>query len=305
MEGGTSMMSPDNFPYDLDELGEVVAAEQECPGVYYVAVNQGGSFAAEFYIVERGTEAISDKAKAYGKPLDLRPDLLSIPLDDPAAGGKVIAYEIKKYRLANDLPDTDGETLLTLEVYGRENNPEYFGPYAAPTDTPMGKTTQSTELANGVFYLKTDSGKAAVAVCYPLWEAAFTEYTKQLGRQTAYDCQHGIDNTLGYLFFGMKDACLALFEILSDRPELIERGVIDPAALNNAIWRQHPEYAVIYNRTEQTGLHDALGLLLNAAGVDEDLTISPERMIALIEGAGTDYILVGHKKTQTRQSWRV
>ena len=52
-----------------------------------------------------------------------------------------------------------------------------------------------------------------------------------------------------------------------------------------------PGYALGCNAQEQAGLHDTLGLLLYALGVeDRELEGSPEHMITVTPAAGTDFI---------------
>ena len=67
-------------------------------------------------------------------------------------------------------------------------------------------------------------------------------------------------------------------------------GRVDLPALMNAILEYRPEYAVSHNLYEQSGLNDAMAMLLRAMGVEAELKSSEERMIALTPGAGTDYL---------------
>ena len=76
------------------------------------------------------------------------------------------------------------------------------------------------------------------------------------------------------------------------RSALVSTGLIRKPELMNAIWKYHPEYAVGYNAQEQAGLNDALGLLLYTLGVeDRELNSSPDCMIAITPGVGTDFII--------------
>lgn len=96
---------------------------------------------------------------------------------------------------------------------------------------------------------------------------------------------------MGYLYFSKESACVSIWELLRSRPELTSLGLIRKAELMNAIWDCHPEYAMGYNAQEQAGLNDGPGLLLYALGVeDRELDGSPEHMISMTEGIGTDYI---------------
>ena len=280
------------FPHDVtDDLGTIIHTEWQCPGVWYVANEGNGFIAGEYYIVEHDTLCISDAAKLHGTYLANHPDLLLYDLLDPEGGKGIIQYEIARYRKQHGLPLSDDNPLLATAVYAMETNPEYFGSYPAPIQTPHGILTRYQTIANGIFVLETDECERMIAICYPLWDTTLTEYTIAFGEQTAYDRQHGIDNTLGYLFFPVKHGCLALFELLIDAPEILSSPLIDPAALNNAIWQLHPEYAAIYNRGEVEGKHDAFAALLRFLGVEDvEPTVLPERLIKLTMGVGTDYL---------------
>ena len=49
-------------------------------------------------------------------------------------------------------------------------------------------------------------------------------------------------------------------------------------------------YAAAHNLSEQSGLHDALGVLLNILGTEVELSSSTDRMIAITPNAGCDYL---------------
>lgn len=65
-----------------------------------------------------------------------------------------------------------------------------------------------------------------------------------------YDQIHGIDNTLGYLFFSKQNSIIPLYELSLLHSEIEESGVVDVAALLNAIGKFYPEYATIHNEEE-------------------------------------------------------
>ena len=206
-------------------------------------------------------------------------------------GRSVIAYEIARWCVRNDMPTPDGESLLTTAAYAMENNPEYFGSFPAPIHTPRGTMTRYKTIQNGIFALETDACERMIAVCYPIADATFSDFTRQYAELTEYDQQTGLDATLGYTFFPEEHGCLALFELLDGFPEILSSPLIDAAALNNAIWQHHPDYAVMYNREEQEGLHDCLAQLLHFLGAEEiEPNIVPERLIKLTLGIGTEYL---------------
>ena len=289
------MQEKQEFPYSVeDDLGDVVMSELQCPVVYYIAVEEAGTgFAAEFYIIEKSTAAITDKIKAYGKPLPNHSDLLSIAIDEYGSGSTPVKYEVARYRVQNGMSPIDDDTLLAIAVYGAEDYPDYFGGYTAPQITPRGITTRYKLLANGVFVIETDRCEKMLAVCYPVWHSNFSHYVIFRAEQTEYDKKHGIDNTLGYLFFPCDAMCLAIFELLKEKPEIVTSGAVDAAALHNAVWTNYPEYAVEYNKAEQTGMHDVLGMLLNLVGVEIEPSGSVDGMMKITIDKGTDYLKIG------------
>lgn len=282
------------FPYRIDDdVGNVVMVELQCPGAYYVAVERIGSqFADEFYIVETSATAISDETKSYGKPLLHHPELLLFEIDKHGSGSTLVKYEAARYRVANHMPPLDEDTLLTIAVYGAEDYPEYFGSYAPPSLTPRGMVIRYKTLTNGVFLIETDQCEKMLAVCYPVWHSNFSSYVLNLSEQTEYDKAHGIDNTLGYLFFSYDAMCLAIFEMLKEKPEIVKSGFVDAAALHNAIWKNYADYAVAYNKAEQIGLHDVIGMLLGLTGAEIEPSGSINEMMKIMLDAGTDYLRV-------------
>ena len=282
---------PQEFPYDLtDDLGEIISSEWQCPGVYYVATDSGESaFALECYIVERNS-GISDAAKKYGTPMPSYPNLLAFDVNAERGGAEIIRYEIGLYRVKNNLPLPDNEPLLVNAVYGREDHPEYFGAFPAPTYTPRGFTTRYKALMNGVFVLETDRGERMLAVCHPFADSTFSGYTLYYSEQTDFDRERGLDNTLGCLFFPEKAMCLAIFELLPGNPKILRSGMIGLAELCNAIWYGFPEYAARYNSNEQAGVNDMLAHLLGLLGMNKEPEGSENNLITLNLDAGTDFL---------------
>ena len=282
----------ESFPCDIsDDLGTITETEYQCPGVWYVANEGNGVIAGEYYIVERDAPCISKAAKAYGMFLPNHPELLAYRADDPEHGRNALLYEVAMYRQKNGLPPRDGVPVLDTAVFGMENNPEYFGSYPAPIHTPHGALTRYKSIINGVIALETNEGERMIALCYPIWNAALSDYAVSLAEQTEYDLANNIHKTLGYLFFAETHGCIALFELLGEFPQILSSPLIDAAALGNAVWQNHPDYAAIYNRNEQEGLHDCLAGLLRFLGVEDvEPTASPDRLIKLTLGVGTDYL---------------
>ena len=89
-----------------------------------------------------------------------------------------------------------------------------------------------------------------LAVCYPIWQGDITIPEQNQGEQLEYDQIHGIDNTLGYLFFSKQNSIIPLYELSLLHSEIEKSGVVDVAALLNAICEFYPEYATIHNEEE-------------------------------------------------------
>ena len=286
---------PFAFPEEIeDEVGTVIEYESPCPGVYEIsALVEDTQLATEYYLVALHSPHISDQAKKYGTPSLTAPDWLLYPLEEPDQGKQIIQYEIQRYRKTNHLPLEEMESLLETVVFGREYYPEYFGEHPVPLITPRGFTLRYKAFMNGVFVIETDQCEKFISVCYPIWACDYSDFVKGLGEQTAFDLEKGIDQTYGYLFFPEEPGCLAIFELRLRYGKIKESGLIDPAALMNAIWERFPAYAAAYNIREQTGRNDALGLMLRSLGwEDVELSKSVKDLISLTQGKGTDYLLL-------------
>ena len=283
----------EGLPIDADELGEIRGVESECPGVYFVAVGPeaepGGFQALEGYYQALDGVPISQEALKYGTPLR-NGQAVAFRLGQEDGGAKIVEYEILKYKVAHGLPLPPGETLHEFSIFAAELYPEYFGTLPAPALTPWGYTARYRTLENGIYWIETDRCLEVLAVCYPAWTTEFSDGVLGRSRMADYDAERGIDETLGYRFFSKEDSCVAVFELLQTRPEWVEAGRVDLPALMNAILEYRPEYAVSHNLYEQSGLNDAMAMLLRAMGVDVEPEGFVERMIALTPGAGTDFL---------------
>ena len=124
-----------------------------------------------------------------------------------------------------------------------------------------------------------------------MWSTELSDLTAALGEQTEYDKTHNIEKTLGYIFFAEKISCIPLRELIRSRPEW-EGIVIDKAALMNAIWDVAPEYATLMNCQEQSGKNDLFAALLAEVGVTIQPNVSMDNMIQIVQGAGSDFLLL-------------
>ena len=252
-------ISPDDLPFDrISELGEVYEAELKSPGVYYLALKKGESH-LEVYVVTADAPAISKKARTYGQEFPGRPDLRVYELGEPGSGWHIIDFEVRRHQIKHHLHEIEIETedsLCSAALYGAEEHPEYFGNYPVPLFTPRGCTVRHKVILNGVYWLETDRCEELLAVCYPLWHAEISIPEQKLGEQLEYDRIHGINNTLGYLFFSKQGSAIPLYELSFFHSETKENGVIDMAALLNAICEFYPEYAAAHNAKESEFGHE-------------------------------------------------
>ena len=289
MDNNAKIEEPNAFPYDLSELGDIVNEEELTPGVYYVQVNPlDDEQDTEFYIVDQSADYISGMARTYGFPLES--SVLAFSCNSLRGGKHVLQYEILHYKKNMGLEDDSGETLLSIAAFGREFYPEYFGPYSAPAVTPRGFTARYKELKNGLFVLETDQYEKMLAVCFPIADTAFTDFTMQFAEMTDFDRVNGIENTYGYVFFPQKAMSLSLFELILEFRELHNSKLLNIPALYNAVWKEYPEYAAIHNHNEQNGLNDVIGVILTELGFPVELNVSPDNLIPLVADAGTDYL---------------
>ena len=267
----------------------IVLTEVQCPGVYYFAC-RGDAYTppSELVVVERDCPHISAAAKAYGSPLDSHDDLLIYDYSDLAGGREVVLYEAYRYLALHGLPSPDGNTLLAAAAYSADRCPEYFGAIPAPLVTPQGYTTRHIVLANGIFALETDAGARFIAVAGMVWSVELQNTTVQLGMKAENLTDAPIE--VQSLFFLEEDGCLALFELLPTHPALRTSARLDKLSLMNAIWKHHPEYALMHNLREQQGLNDIFGLVLNGVGIGCELCGSVENMVALSPEVGTEYV---------------
>ena len=264
--------------------GEVFDSEEQCPGVYYFACREDEyEPPKEIIVVEGDCPHISEVVKAYGECLDDK--LLIYDYNDLYGGKQLVEYEVLRYRALNGLPSPDGDTMLSVATCAADAYQDYFGAIPAPVVTPRGYMTRYLTLANGIYAIETDAGARLIAVAGIIWSLELSEDTIALGEKTG-----DLPEELAYLFFGERDGCLTLFELHHGYPALGWCKKLDWLALMNAIWQYHPDYAISHNLREQQGLNDLLGLALNDAGIETELTGSAGNMVAMTAETGVEYV---------------
>ena len=242
-------ISPNDLPFNLmAELGSVQHAEIISPGVYFLIVEKD-SERAEVYVVTEDAPAISEEARNYGQDISDCPGLRVYPLHEKGSGKHIIDFEVCRYQVKCHLPvEGSTDSLLSRALYGMEEYPDYFGTFPVPFHTPRGSTVRHKALSNGVYWLETDRCEEMSSVCYPIWQSDLTIPEQRYGEQLEYDQIRQIDSTLGNLFFSKDNSYIPLFELSLANPEIRTNGVINMAALFNAICASYPEYTSAHNK---------------------------------------------------------
>lgn len=287
MDKETQLLTPENLPLDLGELGVVTEADFVMPGVYDVILESSETgTAAEGFIVHRSAADISDMAKRYGKPAPTYPKLLIYTEDGTGNSRYIIGYELFRYKILHRLALPEDESIRSLAATGAEMYPEYFGSYPVPLRTPWGYTTRHKVIANGLYWLETEQCRRGLALAAPIYDD-LSDGARGLAERCNDDSG---EHASAYLFFREPDGCVPLFELLSDMRKDRLCCEIGWAALMNAVYLHHPEYAAQHNLAEQAGINDGLGRFLHTMGLEAELHSSPERLLSLTAQAGTEFI---------------
>ena len=287
MDNEMDLLSPENLPLDLGELGMVTEAELVMPGVYNAILEffETG-LAVEAFIVLSSAEEISAAAKRYGKTDPGHPNLLVYSEDETGNTRYIVGYELFRYKILRHLPLSEGETIRSISAAGAEMYPEYFGGYPVPFLTPWGCTTRHKIIANGLYWLETELCQRGLAVAYLKYDDGARSLAERF-----HDASVQADRDVpGYLFFTEANSSVPLFELVSVIPKEQLCYEVNRAALMNAVYQHFPEYAAQHNLAEQAGLNDGLGQFLHTQGIDVALNGSPDRLIFLTAQAEEKYI---------------
>lgn len=280
----------ENLPLDLGEMGTITEAKLVMPGVYEtIMVYSETAIGMEAYIVQKSAAEISSAAKKYGKAVPDYPELLVYSEDTTGNSMYIIGYELFRYNTLNHLPLPKDETIRSIAAIGAELYPGYFGGYPVPFLTPWGYTTRNKIIANGLFWIETEQCLRGLAVTCPKYDD-LSDGARGLAEQFDDGSAHTNEEMPGYLFFREVNSSVPLFELicLGRNEKLISN--INLAALMNAIYHFHPEYAVQHNVAEQAGVNDGFSQFLHMLGIDAESKISHERLISLTAQAGTEFI---------------
>ena len=287
MDNEMDLLSPENLPLDLGELGMVTEAELVMPGVYNAILEfLETGLAVEAFIVLNSAEEISAAAKRYGKTDPDYPNLLVYSEDETGNTRYIVGYELFRYKILRHLPLSEGETIRSISAAGAEMYPEYFGGYPVPFLTPWGCTTRHKIIANGLYWLETELCQRGLAVAYLKYDDGARSLAERF-----HDASVQADRDVpGYLFFTEANSSVPLFELVSVIPKEQLCYEVNRAALMNAVYQHFPEYAAQHNLAEQAGLNDGLGQFLHTQGIDVALNGSPDRLIFLTAQAEEKYI---------------
>lgn len=170
MEREKNRIEPEDLPFDfegIDDYGAIIYAEKECPGVYFIAIEQNNEPMgfAEYYVITPEAQAIPKEARYYGQRLQARPDLLLYRYGEDTSGWMIIRYEVYKYLTAHGETLPEGDSLCEAAYCGMELHPEYVGTFPVPAVTPLGNTTRHKRIDNGIYWIETDRCKQVLAVC--------------------------------------------------------------------------------------------------------------------------------------------
>lgn len=275
---------------EWDGLGIIQSAEQECPGVWLISAVPEDSIGScvEYYVVWENTPAISKEAKRYGQRLVDHPEILFFPLYGENGAWKAIEYELQKCRMKSGLPSPESKSLLETAWEGMEAHPAYFGAYPVPAVTPLGYTLRHKRICNGVYWLETDRDRQVIAI-YRGMRDDLSDLALALASPN--DKKMGLPDTWGYFFFAKEASCIPIFEMLPLHPEWVTDGVIDRAALMNAVCTRYPQYAVSHNLREQMGKNDMLGRVTRNICPEYELHSALGNMAAFSEGAVAEFLV--------------
>lgn len=290
MDREKRLLAQENLPLDLGELGAVTEADLIMPGVYNAVLEDSETRSAvEAFIVFKSASDISDMAKHYGTAAPGYPEFLVYQENRTGNPCYIIGYEFFRYRILHHLPLPEDENICSIAAIGAEKYPGYFGDCPAPFLTPWGCTTRHKDIANGLYWLETEQCRRGLAVSYPKYDD-LSDGARGLAERFDDGSARTNGQTPGYLFFREADSCVPLFELLSGMHKGQLLCEIDRAALMDAVYYYHPEYATQHNLMEQTGQNDGLGWFLHTQGIDVELKSSPERLLSLSLQGGMEFI---------------
>lgn len=241
------------FVFDEETWGEVVRAEEIVAGVFELAVRRVEDIVSrEVYVVLPCAvpAVISYETISYGTPADGTTVFIH---EKDWNGWELVDYELKRHKTRLDPSEANKEELFSGMVYTAEKYPAYFGGLIPPRCTPWGLTLRVKTVAEGVYFLETDSLEWVLAVANMIWDVDLSDASKRLGCLCEQDRQMR-RREAQYLYFQKKNWGPVVYELL-EYPEYQRflEFISSKEALETQIYLQHPEYALCHNQAQATG----------------------------------------------------
>lgn len=241
------------FVLPVEQWGEIAEASEECPGVYYVATQNGDCGAGrEMYAAMKNAipSIISAETASYGTQVE---NAILFEYGVEGSGWPLARFEIMRYKKKNGIPEEDGDTLYSSAAFAADVYPDYFGGYIPPRMTPWGVVIRVKRAEEGIFFLETINCEWVLAVAYIIWESELSEAARKYGVLCDYDTMLG-EQEAKYLYFRRDKCAAALYELtcFGNNPKC-KAYIVSHEVLETQIYQQNPEYAIWHNRWELEG----------------------------------------------------
>lgn len=263
---------------DSDVWGTVIRAEEEAPGIFYLATQEEGRLVCrEIYAVTEAAvpQIVSSEACSYGHREN---GLYLFEYGVDGSGWELIGFELERYLFKTGRTSSH-DSLYSKALYAAENYPAYFGGVLPPRCTPDGMVLRVKKAAEGLFFVETERCTWLLAVSFPIWECELSEYAQGLGRVCEQDRTTGFEEAQ-YLFFTEEASAPALYELLGYKEyQGLLPYISSRAALETKLYQQFLGYTIEHNVMEMLGhgRGDFLDDILRSLG-SEPPNISEEEM---------------------------
>jgi len=244
-----------SLPFRLREevWGEIKTAEEEGPGVFYIATQREEDLLCrELYAVTSSAipDVISEEVIGYGKDCE---DVFLFEYGVEGSGWDLVKYELLRYRVRHHLPLGVDDSLYSYAVFCIDQYPTYFGSPIPPRNTPWGLTIRHKKVFEGAYFLETDKGIWAFALSYPVWNTVLSDFSQKFGTLCASDEAFGVEEAR-YLYFEGDSCAPALYELLNNAQyQGILNYITSKEVLEAHLYAFFPLYAAWHNLVEQSG----------------------------------------------------
>lgn len=222
--------------FDEEAFGAVQYTAMPEPWIFFVETNRD-----TYYVLPAMQIGgiISQRAAVYGIA---HKELLYF---DYEHGRDIVEYELLHAQLAaayglqkHFLEDK----LALLQIYGKKDFPDYFGPFLPPKDTPWGKALEIHTVSNGVFFLKTCQSGWILSICYPVCQECLSDELIPLGKKLPDP-----ETPYSAYFFDQSACSAVIFELKEWFPQIGEY-VISFSALLADLGHRLPNYIEKHNQ---------------------------------------------------------